>query len=206
MSRQIILRLNKYVLFSLALAFMALSCDNEPIQREQEQQEEDPVEIFEPPAVQLILNELETTELNGFQRRFTNFFDNEGKHISTDVDYLSLNESFPNIEVITYNANGYRASYDKNTDGFEPNIVDFEYNGSQLIEVTDVTSGLGNTYSLEYNNNQIIVTVAGIFDGRLIYEFSDNSFEQLISYQATIPYVDASSVPNFRFEYQYDSE
>ncbi|WP_111682003.1 hypothetical protein [Winogradskyella tangerina] len=194
----------KSLFFLITLGLLIFSCENESIQGEQQQ--EDPTDPFEPPPVQLILNELKTTELNDFQREFINYFDPTGRHTSSDANFTQQNTIFTSIEEIAYNSNGLRTSYNKNNNGFETNAVNFAYQDNVLTQVTDVVSGPGNTYTLDYSNNQIIVNVSGNFEGRFVYVFADNTFQQLISSESTIPYVNASSNPNYRFEYQYDSE
>ena len=78
----------KSLFFLITLGLLIFSCENESIQGEQQQ--EDPTDPFEPPPVQLILNELKTTELNEFQREFINYFDPTGRHTSSDANFTQL--------------------------------------------------------------------------------------------------------------------
>lgn len=161
----------------------------------------------EEPAVQLVLEELQTTELNQQQRQYVNYFDETGRPTNSDVTLITLNETRPNVELISYNEDGTRDLYNKDNFAFEPYITDYIYENNILTEVNEIISGPGgNNYQFVYTNTNIEIFISGFVNAKLVYEFSNSNYTQLQSYEMTSPYVDENSNPTYRYEYQYNSD
>jgi hypothetical protein len=160
------------------------------------------------PEVQLILSELETTELNQQQRQYNNYFDPNGKPTSTDVTLILLNTTKIGEESFNYNADSTIDQFIKNNSGFEPQEFNFNYVNDQLESVVEMASGPGaKTFQFSYDGNSIealITDVGPVFQAKLTYNFSNNSYEQLLSYERIQPYEDENSIPDYRFEFNYD--
>ncbi|WP_299275632.1 hypothetical protein [uncultured Psychroserpens sp.] len=158
-------------------------------------------------SVQLILSELETTELNQQQRQYNNFFDTTGRPTSTDVTVVLLNDTQTDLELMTYNTNGAIDQYLKNH-VFEPQEYNFNYVNNSLESIIEIASGPGAlSFEFSYIDNSIevhITDIGPITSVKLTYNFSNNNYEQLMSYERTHPYVDENSNPEYRFEYSYD--
>ncbi|MCD2260231.1 hypothetical protein [Psychroserpens luteolus] len=181
------------ILFSL---LVVMSCDN----ADDAQSQNDPI--------QLILSELETTELNQQQREYNNFFDTTGRPTSTDVTVILLNNTQTDEESINYNADNTIDQFIKNNNGFEPQEYNFNYANNSLESINEIASGPGaRTFQFSYNGNSIEVLISDvgpIFQAKLTYNFSNTSYQQLMSYERVQPYVDENSNPDYRFEYNYD--
>lgn len=186
------------ILFGLLLI---LSCDNTQFPGPPED------DMDEEPEVQLILKELQTTELNQQQRQYVNYFDETGRPTNSDITLIVVNETRSDVELISYNEDGTRDFYNKDNFSFEPNIANYIYENNVLTEVNEIVSGPGGSnFQFVYDNNTIEVFITGDIAAKLVYEFSNNSYTQLESYQMTAPYVDENSNPSYRYEYQYNSD